>query len=825
MEENANGNDGMQSGSLPFARHREIDPSAPPGYPGRHLGTDYPPGGTVGVDLFRMGKLLKRHAFLIVSCTTLGLAASVLWLLIEGREYEATAVVRVGEAREAMTQGIEAVAQDDGDFVNPFLSDIQLLTSRSVVGEVVDALGLQLVPDDPALQGEFLQSVRVEPASRGDSLWVTYGERTLTIRGDDGDIVAGYGEPVSIDGIDFVLAEPPVKEEALWIVLPRERAIDELLEELRVIPRNQTNVVDITFLHPSPHVAQDVVNTLAETYRLFEGRFAQDRAALRRAFLETQLSETEGRLAQAQNNLSAFQRSSQSYDAAEEISAEQQNRMLLRVQLAELESQRRVSITMLDSLDAARAGEERWAMLRALVSAPGVADNQMVTQMHDRLWRQRSVLDSLTAGSFGAAGTSPEVLRQRQLVDAAEDDLTNSIRSHVRSLDARAVALQELAALTDSALATLPAQRAQGERLTQVVGTYQTLADQLRAELQRARMAEEVSVGQADIIDLARLPYEPAPSLAMVKLGLGLLLGMTFGGFGTMVAEYRRRSVESKEEVEALVQVPVLGIIPHSIDPFGLRDTIARTSDGATATDRKELSDTPDSADLPMVPASRPHDVYSREAFRMLCTNLLFATWTKDARSLSITSTLPEEGKTLVTTNLAVAMANEGLEVLLVDADIWRGRVHQVFDVPAAPGLVEILKGETSLANGRQLVRKTPIRGLSVLTRGETGGSPSLLGRSTPLRDLLEELSGGFDLVLVDGPPVLASGTAPVLSAATDGVVILARAGGTERQSIEEALDALRTVGANLQGAILNDPNGVTTKARKRLGYYQYAKS
>jgi tyrosine-protein kinase Etk/Wzc len=778
-----------------------------------------------GVDLFRMVKLLKRHALLILGCTTLGIAGSVLWLLIEEPEWEATAVVRVGEAREAMTRGIEAQAQANGDFVNPFLSDIQLLTSRSVVGEVVDSLGLQLVPDDPTLQGESLRSVRVEPRSGGDSLWVSYGETALTIRGHDGDIVVGYGERVSVDGISFILSEPRVKDETLWIVRPREQAIDKLLEDLRVIPRNQTNVVDISFLHASPHIAQAVVNTLAETYRRFEGRFAQDRAALRRTFLETQLLETEGRLAQAQNDLSSFQRSSQSYDAAEEISAEQQNRMLLRVQLAELESQRRVNLMMLDSLDAASAGEERWAMLRALVSSPGIADNPVVTQMHDRLLRQRSVLDSLTAGSFGAAGTSPEVQRQRQLFDAAESDLTNSIRSHVRSLDARAVALRELAALTDSALATLPAQRARGDRLTQVVATYQTLADQLREELQRARMAEEVSVGQADIIDLARLPYEPAPSLAMIKLGLGLFLGMSFGGLGAMVAEYRRRSVDTKEEVEALVQVPVLGIIPHSIDPFELRETIFRRSDVAPETDGEEVRRVSGSAGYPSARASSKEDRYSREAFRMLCTNLLFATGTRNVKTLSITSTFPEEGKTLVTTNLAVAMASEGLEVLLVDADIWRGRVHQVFDVPVGPGLVEILQGETSLANSWELVRQTPIPGLSLLTRGETGASPSLLSRSTPLRDLLEELSGGFDLVLVDGPPVLASGTAPVLSAATDGVVILARAGRTEKESIEEALDGLRTVGANLRGAILNDPNGVTTKSRQRYGYYQYAET
>ena len=171
-----------------------------------------------------------------------------------------------------------------------------------------------------------------------------------------------------------------------------------------------------------------------------------------------------------------------------------------------------------------------------------------------------------------------------------------------------------------------------------------------------------------------------------------------------------------------------------------------------------------------------------------------------------------------MTTNLAVAMAHEGLRVLLVDADIWRGRVHKVFDVPVSPGLSEILRGELPIhravnGNGNGLVKRTPIQGLSLLPRGEAGASPSLLSRSTPLRSILDELSEEFDFVLVDGPPVLA------------GVVMLVQAGRTEREPIEEALRGLRTVGANLRGAILNDPKGLTDADQRRYHYYEYART
>ncbi|MGD8289886.1 MAG: polysaccharide biosynthesis tyrosine autokinase [Gemmatimonadota bacterium] len=770
-------------------------------------------GGSTGsdpgvTDLFQVIRSLKRHAMLVIGTTLIGIVAAVVWIMLEVPQYRATAVVRVGEAREELTRGIEVQTRDDERFVNPFLSTIQLLTSRSILGEVVDTAGLRLELDYRGFDAALLRSVQVVGDPPVDALELEFELDGFTVRAGEQEVHAEYGRPVRVGGVSFVVEAQPTQRRATWKVVPREKAIDELLEDLRVSPRDQTNVVDVSFVHPSPLTAQTVVNTLVRAYQDFEAQLAQKSASRRRIFLQEQVEETDLRLAEAQQALAAFQTRAGSYNAGDELAARQQNRLSLQIRASELDAERQMLGGLLDRLDGAPTEEERSEVLRTLVASPGIAENTVVAQMYDRLMRSRTVLDSLTLGGVGAAGSSPEVRRQRELIASAERELTSAIRSHFASLEARSAALEEIAQRTDAALAAIPSQLAQGARLSQVVTTYQNLSDQLREEYQRARMAEAVSVGESDIIDLASLPYEPAPRLLVVKIGLGFFLGLTLGGFGAVGIEYGRRTVRNKQELEQMLRLPVLAVIPESGDPRSDGQSSERSlgsgeGDGPTDTSPTSLK-----------------KAYSGEAFRMLCTHLLFAGWAEEMRTISITSTVPQEGKTLVATNLAVAMANEGMKVLLVDADVWRGRVHDVLGLPPSPGIGEVLRGD---ASANDCVRKTAVQGLSILPRGESGASPSLLRRKGALREVFEGLDRGFDVVLVDGPPVLAAGSAPALGAVTDGVLLLVRAGRTDRESVEEALRELSGVRAHVFGAILNDPEDVSKTDHARYRYYEYA--
>jgi capsular exopolysaccharide synthesis family protein len=198
--------------------------------------------------------------------------------------------------------------------------------------------------------------------------------------------------------------------------------------------------------------------------------------------------------------------------------------------------------------------------------------------------------------------------------------------------------------------------------------------------------------------------------------------------------------------------------------------------------------------------------------------------WGDRPCTLVVTSAGPQEGKTLIAANLAATFARGGASVLLIDCDIHRPRLHRVFESTRTPGLMDLLRGgatglSTSLKDAA--IRRTSIDRLSFLPCGtDPHTSPELLEPAT-LRDLLSQLRQGYDVILLDTPPVLVSADAATLGASADGVIMVIRAGQTDRGAAELAGQRVAAAGGRVLGAVLNDPDGVLA----RLGEPSYAYS
>ncbi|MGB9885401.1 MAG: CpsD/CapB family tyrosine-protein kinase [Moorellales bacterium] len=213
-----------------------------------------------------------------------------------------------------------------------------------------------------------------------------------------------------------------------------------------------------------------------------------------------------------------------------------------------------------------------------------------------------------------------------------------------------------------------------------------------------------------------------------------------------------------------------------------------------------------------MVTRRHPRSPVS-EAFRTLRTNLGYISPDRPLKSLLVTSSGPEEGKSTVTANLAVVLAQAGSRVLVVDADLRKPVMHKAFELDNRRGLTNALVEDLDPA---ELIRPTGLPGLFVLTSGPIPPNPAELLGSARMQRLLPALTSNYDLVLVDTPPVLAVTDAAVLAPLVDGAVLVARAGITRLDLLQEAKETLERTGVRLLGAVLNGLKPDTD------GYYYY---
>ena len=204
----------------------------------------------------------------------------------------------------------------------------------------------------------------------------------------------------------------------------------------------------------------------------------------------------------------------------------------------------------------------------------------------------------------------------------------------------------------------------------------------------------------------------------------------------------------------------------------------------------------------------------SAEDYRMLRTNIRFAGVDRPLRKLMLTSTMPSEGKTTTLANLGVVIAQAGIQVTLVDADLRRPRLHKIFDVENKEGLTEALvEGEVT----ERLLHPLADYPLSLLPAGAIPPNPVAMLGSMRMKELLDELAQQAEMVLVDCPPALSMADAAVLAQAVDGVLLVVESGTTRWDAARAAVNTLQHVGANLLGVVL-----ARVPVRENRYYYRY---
>ncbi len=292
------------------------------------------------------------------------------------------------------------------------------------------------------------------------------------------------------------------------------------------------------------------------------------------------------------------------------------------------------------------------------------------------------------------------------------------------------------------------------------------------------------------VLDAARPNYTPVSPDVRKSLSLGLLFGLLLGGAVVLALEFLENTVTSQADVEERLKLPFLGIVPRIEDDGKGKDLVFHRMPRSTVA----------------------------ECWRAIRTNLLFMSPEAPFKTMLVTSSAPQEGKSTTCINLGVAMAQSGNRVLLLDTDMRRPRLHKTFGVANDVGISSLVVGEGTLDKA---IKSTEVPGLFLLPCGPVPPNPAELLHTQAFKELLRTVSAKFDRVILDSPPLNAVADSAVLATQVDGVVVVVKAGRTNREQARRAVRALNDVQARLFGAVLNDLNPSDPKYNSYYAAYR----
>lgn len=566
-----------------------------------------------------------------------------------------------------------------------------------------------------------------------------------------------------------------------------------LAKDLKVTPVRLTRLVTVSCLHPDPARSKEIVNSLMDAF-IADNQSQKSFTAIeayRQLRQEVQAQE---------NDLKAIMQSMQQYRMQNQASSldERANTVNATAMRAkEFSEQRRVTAEEAMRL---AVEAEAWNKLgKRLAEFPGVAADVEVARAKVTLAEHESQFASIT-NRYG-----PKHPTYRSMAASIASDvrrLEDETSRAFRALKARAdleknnhEAAVKAEKEKDAEVGKLNELRINYEMLNskklRIEMMYQTILSKAKEfEMSGKEIAQNVRV-----VDAAATPVLPAKPRKPLIIAASAVFGVLCGFGLAFFLSYLNDSVKTVEDVESFLGCRFLGYVAHI--------------ESNSPVERDVLSS--------MQPTSAV-----AEMFRSLRATIQLGPDGGRARSIGITSTLSGEGKSLVASNLAIVMAQAGMKVLLVDADLRRPSVHQAFEKPNKVGLSSWLLGQVDSAEA--IVQKTAITSLDLVCSGPIPKNPSELLASARLSRMLEWGVQKYDRVIMDCPPVSAVSDPLIVGSRCDGVLIVTRFNKIRREHVRRVVQKLTNAGIRLIGVCINDLSFETSDAYyyayERYGYY-----
>ncbi len=720
--------------------------------------------------------ILVRRKWLLIAVAATVLAVAVLQVLTTTPIYRAKITLQI-DPEDAKVLPYQEIAQSGTQrrLREYIWTQAEIIKTRGVARRVVQRLELGEVP-------AFSASTR-----KGLVL-----DLFSSVRG----ALSRLTRPSSDDSQP---ADPSMREDGL---------INQLLGQVSVRALRNTRLIEVGCHSPSPQLAADICNALAEEYieQHLLGRYEATTRAT--DFLRKQLDDLKIRVEQSEESLIR-------YAQAKNIVNLNERETINRKRLADLNDE----LTRAEAKLIAQTARHEAVRAATPGAFPEPLKGPRIRNLEVQIADREGELSALSERYGPEWPRVKEVSLQigeleRQLKAARTQAIAGATSEYRLALEQR----ERLARAFGDQRQTvdrLNEDSIQYRYLKRDTDSNKELYDGLLQRLKEAGVAAGLKSSNIRVVDHAVLPTAAASPQKTRSALLGLMLGVCLGLGAVFMAEALDNTIKTTDDVVQQLGLPALGVIPSLAADGGKVGSVHQKS--RLPTFGRNRKDTADRGPILATSGSKALRGRAWEAYRSLRTSLLLSHSGKPPQAILVTSALPSEGKTTTAANIALAMVQTGARTVVVDLDMRKPALARTFGIESEGGMSTFLSGNSDLSSQ---IKETGLSNLYLVPAGPPAPNPPELLSSARMIKGFELLREYFTHIVIDSPPTLELSDALVLSCRVDGVIVVARGGKTPRQAVRKASDQLMGLGAQILGVLINDVDVRSSEYRYAYGYH-----